>query len=52
MSNDLFSAYKGRRTTSYEIETGDQSYKQTQKVNGIWQIVKVFCDDNLEKEPS
>lgn len=49
VSNDLFSAYKGRRTTSYEIETGDQSYKQTQKVNGIWQIVKVFCDDNLEK---
>lgn len=44
--DDLFSAYKGRRTKSYEID--DNNEHKSQKVNGIWQIVKVFVEDKLE----
>lgn len=43
--DNLFAAYNDRRTTSYKLEVADQ---ESQDVNGLWQIVKVFVDDNLE----
>lgn len=49
VDDELFAVYKDKRTTVYEIETKDKSYKKQQKINGIWQIVKVFCDKELDK---
>lgn len=46
--DDLFSAYKDKRTTSYTIDTGDEK-QSIQEVKGFWQIVKIFFDDKLEK---
>lgn len=44
--DDLFKAYKERRTKAYTIED-DQGVSKTQEVKGIWQIVKVFVEDGL-----
>lgn len=44
--DDLFKAYKERRTEAYTIED-DQGVSRTQEVKGIWQIVKVFVEDGL-----
>lgn len=49
VDDDLFSVYKDKRTEAYQIETKDKFYRKQQKVNGIWQIVKVFCDQELDK---
>lgn len=45
--DSLFDSYKERRVSSYKIETGGVPF-QSQKVKGIWQILKVFVDKNLE----
>ena len=47
---DLFSAYKDRRTEVYtkEIETQDISYLKSNKVNGIWQIIKLSVDEKVD----
>lgn len=44
--DDLFKAYKERRTKAYTIED-DQGVSRTQEVKGIWQIVKIFVEDGL-----
>lgn len=44
--DNLFNAYKERRTQAYTIED-DQGVSKTQQVKGIWQIVKVFVEDEL-----
>lgn len=48
VSDKIFSSYKDRRTTAYTLDTGDEK-ASIQDVKGIWQIVKVFFDDNLSK---
>lgn len=47
---DLFSAYKDRRTRSYvnEITTSDKNYIKSQEVNGIWQIIKLSVDELVD----
>lgn len=44
--DDLFSSYQDRRTKAYTIEDDDGVHK-TQEVKGIWQILKVFVEDEL-----
>lgn len=45
--DELFGSYKERRTKAYEIEDDDGVYK-TQEVKGVWQILKVFVEDQLD----
>jgi hypothetical protein len=46
--NNLWDAYEDRRTTVYDLKgdtTGEVSESQ---VNGVWQIVKLAIDDNID----
>jgi hypothetical protein len=42
--NSVFDSWQGKRTEGYDIGT-----KEKRPVNGVWQIVKVFVEDILEK---
>lgn len=48
VSDELFSSYKDKRTKSYTIDIGSEN-QSIREVKGIWQIVKVFFDEKLEK---
>ena len=42
--NKVFDSWQDKRTTAYTLEGGDVKDMQ---VNGIWQIVKVFVEDEI-----
>ena len=41
----MFDSWQDKRTEGYDIGA-----KEKRPVNGVWQIVKVFVEDILEKE--
>lgn len=43
--NSVFDSWQDKRTEGYDIGA-----KEKRPVNGVWQIVKVFVEDILEKE--
>lgn len=45
---NLFENYGDRRTKAYRISGADDEYLKAKKVNGVWQIVKIFYDKILE----
>lgn len=45
--DELFGSYQERRTKAYTIED-DEGVHKTQEVKGIWQILKVFVEDELD----
>lgn len=46
VNDELFAAYSSKRTKAYTIDD-DKGVSKTQKVKGIWQIVKVFVESQL-----
>lgn len=45
VDNKVFDSWKEKRTEAYKLEGVDV---KDQQVNGIWQIVKVFIDENIK----
>lgn len=44
VKDEVFEGWKDRRTESYSVQGSEDS-----KVNGIWQIVKVFVEDSVDQ---
>ena len=49
VDNDLFSAYEGKRTEAYRLGSKeDAEYLKDSEVNGVWQIIKLKSDPQIE----
>jgi len=46
---DLFSSYKDRRVEIYKLAGQDSNELKKLTVDGVWQIIKVFVDEQLDK---
>jgi hypothetical protein len=46
--SNLFSQYKNRRTKTYQVTGSEDYFVEEKTVEGIWQIIKLFVDDNLD----